>query len=105
MFTLDHVVPWGRSFDEYRRMFALTGNDLARPILGCGDGPASFNAEATRRGHRVVSCDPIYRFGRSEIQERIAATYDQVLAQTRRIRLGRRYFERGGIGADSGIGK
>jgi hypothetical protein len=83
MFTLDHVVPWGRSFDEYRRMFALTENDLARPILGCGDGPASFNAEATRRGHRVVSCDPIYRFGRSEIQERVAATYNQVLAQTR----------------------
>ena len=24
MFALDEVVPWGRSFDEYRRMFALT---------------------------------------------------------------------------------
>ena len=24
MFTLDQVVPWGRSFDEYQRMFALT---------------------------------------------------------------------------------
>jgi len=23
MFTLDQVVLWGRSFDEYRRMFAL----------------------------------------------------------------------------------
>jgi hypothetical protein len=22
MFTLDRVVPWGRSFDEYRPMFA-----------------------------------------------------------------------------------
>jgi hypothetical protein len=83
MFTLDHVVPWGRSFDEYRRMFALTEMDLDRRILGCGDGPASFNAEAAWRGHRVVSCDPIYRFGRSQIQERIAATYDHVLAQTR----------------------
>jgi hypothetical protein len=83
MFTLEHVVPWGRSFDEYRRMFALTEEDLDRRVLGCGDGPASFNAEATRRGHRVVSCDPIYGFGRSQIQERIAATSDQVLAQTR----------------------
>jgi len=51
--------------------------------LHYSDGPASFNAEATLRGHRVVSCDPIYRFGRSQIQERIAATYDEVLAQTR----------------------
>lgn len=83
MFTLDQVVPWGRSFDEYLRMFALTDDDLDRRILGCGDGPASFNSEATRRGHRIVSCDPIYRFGCSDIQERIAATYEQVLAQTR----------------------
>ena len=44
MFALDQVVPWGRSFDEYRRMFALTDADLSRVILGCGDGPASFNA-------------------------------------------------------------
>jgi hypothetical protein len=28
MFTLDRVVPWGRSFDEYQRMFALTEADL-----------------------------------------------------------------------------
>lgn len=84
MFTLDHVVPWGRSFDEYRRMFAFTPEDLDRCILGCGDGPASFNAEATRRGHRVVSCDPIYRFDKGQIEERIATTYEQVLDQTRR---------------------
>ena len=76
MFTLDQVVPWGRSFDEYRRMFALTEDDLNLTILGCGDGPASFNAEATRRGRRVVSCDPIYRFEKPEIQDRIAATFD-----------------------------
>jgi hypothetical protein len=83
MITLDRVVPWGRSFDEYQRMFALTADDLDRRILGCADGPAAFNAEATRRGHRVVSCDPIYRFNRSQIEERIATTYDEVLALTR----------------------
>ena len=55
MFTLDKVVPWGRSFDEYRRMFALTDADLRGRILGCGDGPAAFNAEATRLGMRVTS--------------------------------------------------
>ena len=52
---LDEVIPWGRSFEEYRRMFALTAGDLAGPVLGCGDGPASFNAEATALGHRVFS--------------------------------------------------
>ena len=84
MFTLDHVVPWGRSYDEYVRMFALSEADLARTILGCGDGPAAFNAEATRRGARVVSCDPLYRFTRAEIDGRIAATCDTVLEQARR---------------------
>lgn len=83
MFTLDSVVPWGRSFDEYRRMFALTEDDLGRRILGCGDGPASFNAEATALGCRVTSFDPLYGFDRSQIEARISATYDQVLAQTR----------------------
>lgn len=84
MFTLDEVVPWGRSFDEYRRMFALTEADLRLRIIGCGDGPASFNAEATRRGATVISCDPVYRWDAAQIGERIAATYDQVLDQTRR---------------------
>ena len=84
MFTLDQVVPWGRSFDEYRRMFAITEAELGLRIVGCGDGPASFNAEATRRGARVISCDPIYRWETAEIRDRIAATYDQVLDQTRR---------------------
>src|ERR1700704_2096576 len=83
MFTLDQVVPWGRSFDEYRRMFALTDADLQSRILGCADGPASFNAEATRRGTDVVSLDPLYRYDVGQIRERIAATCDQVLEQTR----------------------
>jgi hypothetical protein len=84
MFTLDDVVPWGRSFDEYRRMFALADDDLRLRIVGCGDGPASFNAEATRAGARVTSCDPIYQLQSSQIRDRIDATCDTILAETRR---------------------
>lgn len=84
MFTLDKVVPWGRSFGEYQRMFALTDADLCLTIVGCGDGPANFNAEATRRGSTVVSCDPIYRYDAEQLRERIAATYTEILEQTRR---------------------
>jgi hypothetical protein len=83
MFTLDQVVPWGRSFEEYRRMFALSDADLGLKILGCGDGPASFNAEATRRGANVISCDPIYQLDADQIRERIAVTYERILEQTR----------------------
>ena len=84
MFTLDEVVPWGRSFDEYRRMFALTDDDLRLKMIGCGDGPASFNAEATRRGAQVVSFDPIYRYSTDQLRERIASTHDKIIEQTRR---------------------
>jgi hypothetical protein len=80
---LNEVIPWGRSFEEYRRMFALKDTDLAGRILGCGDGPASFNAEATARGHAVVSCDPLYAFSSQEIEQRVSNSYDNVIAQVR----------------------
>lgn len=67
-FTLDQVVPWGRSYDEYVAMFALDDADLQRRILGCGDGPASFNAVLSRRGGNVVSVDPLYQYSGGEIR-------------------------------------
>ena len=85
---LNEVIPWGRSFDEYRRMFALTDKDLAGNILGCGDGPASFNAEATELGYSVVSCDPVYAFTGNEIESRVEACYDTVIAQVKQDRDG-----------------
>jgi hypothetical protein len=84
MFTLESVVPWGRSYEEYCRMFNLAEPDLGMSILGCGDGPASFNAGARRQGTRVISCDPIYRFEPAEIEQRINVTFDQIVDQTRR---------------------
>jgi len=83
-FELTSVVPWGRSFREYLAMFALSDDDLAGTILGCGDGPASFNARASRRGTSVVSADPLYRFSTSEIESRIAETVETIAAQTKR---------------------
>jgi hypothetical protein len=81
---LNEVIPWGRSFEEYRRMFALTDGDLAGTVLGCGDGPASFNAEATALGHRLISCDPIYALSASEIGRRVEGCYDRVISQVKR---------------------
>lgn len=80
---LRDIVPWGRSFGEYRAMFALTGADLSGRILGCGDGPASFNAEATARGADVVSVDPIYAFAAEDIERRIAAARPEIEAGLR----------------------
>jgi len=83
-FTLDKVVLWGRSFDEYCAMFALSKEDLKKRILGCGDGPANFNCILTKRGGHIVSTDPIYHFSAGEIRNRISTTYEEVIQQTRK---------------------
>ena len=64
-------------------MFSLSEKDLARKIIGCSDGPASFNCELTRKGGTVVSVDPIYRYSAKEIEARIDETYSTVLEQTK----------------------
>ena len=64
-------------------MFALTAEDLRGRTLDCGAGPASFNAEATGEGHRVVSCDPLYRFSAAEIRARVEETSASLLADVR----------------------
>lgn len=78
---LDKVVPWGRSFEEYRAMFGLSKDDLGKKILGCGDGPASFNAEATALGYDVTSCDPVYQFRGEDIRRRIDEVYPEIMAK------------------------
>lgn len=82
-FQLKNIVPWGRNFSEYVAMFALSDDDLAKPILGCGDGPASFNAELTERGGTIVSVDPLYAHDIHDINNRIEETFDQVIQETR----------------------
>lgn len=83
-FTLENVVPWGRCFNEYVSMFFLSGTDLSKYILGCGDGPASFNSELTCRGGSIISIDPIYKFNADDIKKRINETYDNVIEQTKK---------------------
>jgi hypothetical protein len=82
-FTIDRVYPWGRTLDEYRRMFALSEDDLGTRILAVADGPASFNAEMRALGRRVVSCDPLYRFSADEIRGRVNATRDVMVRLVR----------------------
>ena len=64
-------------------MFALSSEDFGGKVLDCAAGPASFNAEATARGHEVVSCDPLYRHTAEQIQARIDATHATVVANAR----------------------
>lgn len=80
---LSKIVPWGRSYEEYVRMFALAEEDLGRTILDCAAGPSSFNAEMFARGRRLIACDPIYQFSAEQIRARVAAVRDDMIQQVR----------------------
>lgn len=83
-FTLNDVVPWGRNLEEYCAMFALGQGERGVSILGCADGPASFNAEGTATGMRIVSVDPLYAFSAAQIRTRVEAVIPEITEQTRR---------------------
>lgn len=69
---LNEIVPWGRSGEEYARMFGLTAGDLAgRRLLSFGDGPSDFNLWARPQCAQVQSVDPFYAFDPEAIAQRI----------------------------------
>ena len=78
---LDKVVPFGRSLDEYIKMFDLSPEDLQQRILGVADGPASFNAEGTVKGYDITSIDPVYQFDGAGIKQRFDAVVDNIIDQ------------------------
>lgn len=78
---LKSIVPWGRSLSEYQRMFSLSQSDLQKKILGCGDGPASFNMELNSMGGNVISIDPVYKFSSTEIKSRIKQVTPEIIEQ------------------------
>lgn len=82
-YTLESVAPLGRSYDEYARMFSLSASDLSGRILGCSDGPASFNAVHTSQGGRIVSVDPLYDYSAEQIHARIEETFPETMRQVK----------------------
>jgi hypothetical protein len=67
-------------------MFLLTGDDLHKTILGCSDGPASFNAELTKIGGKVISADPVYRFSTEEIRSRVVEVCPLIVSEVSKNR-------------------
>ncbi len=83
MIEYEKVVPWGRSYTEYVSMFHLSPGFLSQKVLGCGDGPAAFNAVANAFGGNVTSIDPIFKLSKNEIEKRIKETFTEVIDQTK----------------------
>lgn len=80
-FQLNSIVPWGRNLNEYQLMFQLDDHDMSQKIASFGDGPASFNCEASQLSYSVTSFDPIYQFPKDALQRRIAEVRTTVMQQ------------------------
>ncbi|MGK7940386.1 MAG: SAM-dependent methyltransferase [Crocosphaera sp.] len=79
--NLEKVIPFGRSLDEYIKMFNLTENDCQKSILSVADGPASFNAQGTKLGYKITSVDPLYIFSSQQIKKRFYDVIDDIIEQ------------------------
>jgi hypothetical protein len=79
---IDKVVLLGRTFDEYRRIFALDEASLQREvILDAASGVSSFCAEGCARGYNITACDMIYHYSPDEIEWKCAQDLQDVTAK------------------------
>lgn len=54
------AIAWIYNLDNYRKLFALSDDDLSKTMLDFPAGLSSFNAEMHALGHHVISGDPLY---------------------------------------------
>lgn len=75
---------FGRTLEEYTRFFALDPDKLRkRAVLDVAAGPASFTAEASRRGIDAVAVDPCYAHSAAALAGQVQRDYDRMFAQIR----------------------
>jgi hypothetical protein len=81
---LPSVSFFGRTLAEYTQFFALDITALrGRAVLDVAAGPASFTAEACRRGVDAVGIDPLYGGTPDALAARVSLAYAHMLAQLR----------------------
>lgn len=79
-FRLDRVAFYGRTLDEYARIFDLDVSALKDvTILDCPSGASSFVAEATQLGLRAAACDPMFGEDIGALSARGAADIEHVM--------------------------
>ncbi len=75
---------FGRTLEEYSRFFALdVGKLRGLAVLDVAGGPASFTAEACRRGVDAVAVDPLYGCTPHALATHVQLDYARMFAQMR----------------------
>lgn len=77
---MSHLLLQGYSPQEYREMFALNDEDLAKKILACGLESASINADLHQLGWQVTSMDKLPQFKQFEF-DLVLNSYDLFVRQ------------------------
>ncbi len=81
---LPSVAFFGRTLAEYSQFFALDAGALRRrAVLDVAAGPASFTAEASRRGVDAVAVDPLYGGLSSVLAAQVSRDYAHMRTQMR----------------------
>lgn len=81
-FPLDAIAFYGRSFDEYLRVFDLVPRQLAETaVLDVAAGPSSFTAEARERGIAAVAVDPLYGLSPAALAAHVQLDYRSMHAR------------------------
>jgi hypothetical protein len=65
----NHISVWGRTLDEYIKMFNLDNLTESTKILSIADGPSTFNLQLRQMGINVTSVDPIYSLTIKELKD------------------------------------
>jgi len=80
--TLDQVALVGRTYTEYKRMFAVTKESLeGKKVLDVAAGVSSFCAIGNAVGLNITAIDPAYYFMADEIETKAEEDLDTVLAK------------------------
>lgn len=56
----NHISVWGRTLEEYRKIFSLYKLTPQTKIISIADGPSTFNLQLREIGLQAISVDPIY---------------------------------------------
>jgi len=80
-FSIPCVAFFGRTFDEYMRMFAIDEAFLrGKRVLDCPSGPDGFVADSATRGLDVIGCDPMFNLEPEAAHARAKKDIEETLA-------------------------
>lgn len=81
---IDHILFFGRKYEEVLSMFALNEAKISdKRILDCNAGPGTLCAEGAKRGWDIIACDPLYAQSAEEIMAQGQADVDHFLERAK----------------------